>query len=45
MSEIAVTFGIAFLIGYLFGVMKEKARWIEKYISSRRSERILEEEK
>lgn len=42
MSE--VIFGVGFLLGYLFGVIKEKARWIEKYISSRRSERALEEE-
>ncbi len=36
--------GIGILIGYIIGVIKEKLRWIEKFISSRRAEKELEEE-
>lgn len=32
-----------FLIGYVIGVIKEKAKWIEKYISARRAKEYVEE--
>ncbi len=41
MSTIDFAFGV--LIGYFIGVIKEKLRWIEKFISSRRAEKELKE--
>lgn len=35
-STIDLCFGI--FIGYLLGVLKEKLRWIEKYVSRKRGE-------
>lgn len=40
-STIDLAFGI--FIGYILGVAKEKMRWIEKYISSRRSQEETKE--
>lgn len=38
-SSIDIVFGI--ILGYFIGVIKEKLRWVEKYISSRKAEQLL----
>jgi len=40
--EISLITGI--FIGYIIGVLKEKARWIEKFINSRQARDFVEEE-
>lgn len=40
-STIDLAFGI--FIGYLLGVLKEKLRWIEKYVSRKRGEHEYED--
>ena len=40
-STIDLIFGV--FLGYMLGVIKEKLKWFEKYVSSRRSETDLKE--